>query len=64
MRKIFIWCFVIIVALISIAAICDIIVSKNASRRTYDDVDSIPHRKVGLILGTSPISTWKSLWYS
>ncbi|MDE5858694.1 MAG: YdcF family protein [Muribaculaceae bacterium] len=48
----------IIVAFIAIIAICDIIVSKNASGKTYDDVNSISHRKVGLILGTSPISTW------
>ncbi len=37
---------------------CDIFVAWNASGKTYEDVDSIPHRKVGLILGTSPISTW------
>ena len=48
----------IIVVFIAIIATCDILVSKNASGKTYDDVDSIPHRKVGLILGTSPISTW------
>ncbi|MCU0586567.1 MAG: YdcF family protein [Syntrophobacteraceae bacterium] len=30
------------------------IVVKSAARgRTYDDVDAIPHRKVGLVLGTS-----------
>lgn len=39
-------------------AICDILVGNNAKGRLYDDVDSISHRKVGLILGTSPISTW------
>ena len=39
-------------------AICVIHVSDNAKGRLYYDVDSIPHRKVGLILGTSPISTW------
>ena len=57
--KIFIWSFIIIVVvLISITATCDILVSKNASGRTYEDVDIIPRRKVGLILGTSPILTW------
>ena len=39
-------------------AICDTLVGNNAKDRLYDNVDSIPHRKVGLILGTSPISTW------
>ena len=48
----------IIVVFIAIIATCDILVSNNASGKTYDEVDSIPHRKVGLILGTSPISTW------
>lgn len=38
--------------------ICDQSVAYNAEGRLYDNVDSIPHRKVGLILGTSPISTW------
>lgn len=38
--------------------ICDQSVAYNAKGRLYDNVDSIPHRKVGLILGTSPISTW------
>lgn len=48
-----------IVLLCSIGvAICDTLVGNNAKDRLYDNVDSIPHRKVGLILGTSPISTW------
>ena len=57
-RKIIIWSIVIIVGLVAIIAMCDIFVARNASGKTYEDVDSIPHRKVGLILGTSPISTW------
>ena len=53
----------IILALLFIIGICTIIVCDrlivyNAKERLYDNVDSIPHRKVGLILGTSPISTW------
>lgn len=35
---------------------CDWRVTKAASGKTYDSVVSIPHRKVGLILGTSPVS--------
>lgn len=38
--------------------ICDQSIAYSAKGRLYDNVDSIPHRKVGLILGTSPISTW------
>lgn len=57
-RKFIIWIIAIIAVIIAAIAMCDIIVSKNASGKTYDNVDNIPHRKVGLILGTSPISTW------
>ena len=57
-RKIIVWSILIVGVLIAVAAICDIIVSKNSSGKTYADVDSVPHRKVGLILGTSPISTF------
>lgn len=38
--------------------ICDQMVAYNARQRLYDNVDSIPHRQVGLILGTSPVSKW------
>jgi len=49
-----------ITAILSIIGIliCDRSVGNNAKGRLYANVDSIPHRKVGLILGTSPISTW------
>ena len=57
-RKIIIWSLIIVGVLIAITAMCDILVSKNASEKIYDDADSVPHRNVGLILGTSPISTW------
>ena len=35
---------------------CDLVVRGNASGRTYDSVDSIPHNRVGLLLATSPIT--------
>lgn len=57
-RKIIFWSLTIIGAFVAFIAMCDIMVSRNASGRTYDNLDSIPHRRVGLILGTSPISTW------
>ena len=59
MIKKIIWTLVGIVALVVAAVlVCDAAVTRNASGRMYDDVDSVPHRKVGLVLGTSPISTW------
>lgn len=45
------------VAICAIVA-CDQSVAYNAKGRLYDNVDSIPHRQVGLILGTSPVSVW------
>lgn len=57
-RKIIIALTLTFSAFIVLIALCDIAVSINASGRTYDDADSIPHHRVGLILGTSPISTW------
>ena len=57
-RKIIIGSIVIIAAIIALISVCDVSVARNASGKTYDDVDDLPHRKVGLILGTSPISTW------
>lgn len=47
-------CLVCIIAVL----VCDQFVSNNAKGQIYDDVESLPHRKVGLILGTSPISSW------
>ena len=38
--------------------ICDQIIAHTAESRLYCNVNSIHHRKVGVILGTSPISTW------
>lgn len=57
-RKILIWSIVIIATIIAIVAMCDIAVSRNAAGKTLDNVDGVPHHKVGLILGTSPVSTW------
>ncbi len=53
----------IIIGLVLTVAICAIVacdqsVAYNAKGRLYDNVDSIPHRQVGLILGTSPVSIW------
>ncbi len=49
---------IVFVAVIIAMVVCDRIVYNTAKERLYDSVDSIPHRRVGLILGTSPISTW------
>lgn len=38
-------------------ASCYLTVSSNASDRTFDDVQNIPHNKVGLLLATSPVTS-------
>ena len=42
---------------IGVVACCDLMISRASKARLYDDVLSVPHRKIGLILGTSPDST-------
>lgn len=44
-------------AVITIAVIaCYAIISINANDKTYDSINSTPYNKVGLLLGTSPIT--------
>lgn len=40
------------------AFICFSIVKNNAENRLYSDVKQIPHNKVGLLLGTAPVTPW------
>lgn len=55
--KILIWviCSAIVLLLLTILT-CHFIVVGNAYGRTYNDVDSIPHNRYGLLLATSPIT--------
>lgn len=58
-RKKIRWTILILIGFVTgIALVCDRYVAHKATGRLYDDVDKVPRRKVGLILGTSPISTW------
>ena len=57
-RKIIIGLLMLVLLIVGVLIVCDQIVTYNAKDSIYDKVDSAPHRKVGLILGTSPISTW------
>lgn len=42
--------------ILMVAMICHLIVICNASGKTYDIVDEIPHNTVGILLATSPIT--------
>lgn len=57
-KKICIWIISFVAVIIVIMVVCDLVVGYSAKDNLYDSVDKIPHRKVGLILGTSPVSTW------
>ena len=45
-----------VISVLLLIAICHYIVVWNASGKTYDNVEDIPHNKVGLLLATSPIT--------
>lgn len=49
-------CGATVCAIIAITVACDRMVYYAVNDRLYDDVVDLPHRKVGLILGTSPVS--------
>ncbi len=54
-RKKIIWTISgVIIAIVIVIITCYMIVECNASGKTYNSVADIPHRKVGLLLGTSP----------
>ena len=57
-KKILISLLTIIVLTVVGMVICDRVVGHAAKNRLYDKIEDVPHRKVGLVLGTSPISTW------
>ena len=39
-----------------IAVVCDAIVRLRAGGRCFDDAERVPHNKMGLVLGTSPLA--------
>lgn len=57
-KKIIVGVLISLVLVIVPMIVCDCMVGYTAKGRLYDNVDSIPHREVGLVLGTSPVSTW------
>lgn len=42
---------------IGVIVFFDLLVGNAAKNRLHDTVEDVPHRKIGLVLGTSPIST-------
>lgn len=47
---------VAIAAIATAIVVCYAVVSANASGKTFNCIDDVPHNEVGLLLGTSPIT--------
>lgn len=52
------FCAVMLIVCIATAFICYYIVRSYAEDKLYSDVEHIPHNKVGLLLGTAPVTPW------
>lgn len=55
-KKIFRYLLFAIFTLFSVIGLCYLVVSVNANDKTFNLIDNIPQNKVGLLLGTSPIT--------
>lgn len=47
-------------ALLIVIVVCNLLIIGNASGKMFDNVADIPRNRVGLLLGTSPITRWGS----
>lgn len=57
MKKICLFIFVAFATICLFAVLlCNHLIQTNAEGRLYDDVSQIPHRNVGVLLGTTPLS--------
>ena len=54
-------CRILLLCLVTVLLIavlsCYLLVSINAKGKTFNDVQSIPYNEVGLLLGTSPVTS-------
>ena len=55
MKKLLIFVMIMIAIGLFVVIACQIVVKHAAKGRLYDDVNEIPHREVGLLLGTNPL---------
>ncbi len=55
MKKLLIFVMIMIAIGLFVVIACQIVVKHAAKGRMYDDVNEIPHREVGLLLGTNPL---------
>lgn len=55
MKKILVFVAIMVMIGLFVVICCQIAVKSAAKGRLYDNVNEIPHREVGLLLGTSPL---------
>lgn len=49
---------VFMLVIVSFTVYTNVMVEKAAGGRLYATVDSVPHNKVALLLGTNPLNKW------
>ncbi|WP_286525796.1 ElyC/SanA/YdcF family protein [Duncaniella freteri] len=57
-KRIVVSAVILLCVIVTVMVVCDRMVDHAAKDKLYYSVEDVPHRKVGLVLGTSPISTW------
>lgn len=57
-KRIVVSAVILLCVIVTVMLVCDRMVDHAAKDKLYYSVEDVPHRKVGLVLGTSPISTW------
>lgn len=55
MKKLLIFVMIMIAIGLFVVIACQIVVKHAAKGRMYDDLKEIPHREIGLLLGTNPL---------
>lgn len=57
-KRIVVSAVILLCVIVTMMVVCDRMVDHAAKDKLYYSVEDVPHRKVRLVLGTSPISTW------
>lgn len=53
-RSVIRWGLILALTVLAFVGLCNVIVINSAKGRTYSDVEEMPYRKVGIVLGTVP----------
>lgn len=57
-KKIFVCLVSMLILLLAIIVVCNVIVNVNASGKTYNTIDDVPHCNIAVLLGTGPTSRY------